>query len=73
MYPWFNIGRPEGQIRILLAVILIVLGTHSNWLVFSLGLILLYTGVNHHCPVYFAFKINETKYNGMGYPRGFIG
>jgi len=62
MYPWFNIGKTEGQVRILLAVILIVLGTHSNWIIVLLGLFVLYSGVNHHCPIYFAFKINETKY-----------
>lgn len=62
MYPWFNMGKAEGQLRILIAVLLIAFGTHSSWVFILIGAIMLYTGLHHHCPVYFAFKINETKY-----------
>jgi response regulator RpfG family c-di-GMP phosphodiesterase len=60
MQPW-NIGKIESQLRVLLAVLLIVIGSHSYWILIILGFIILFTGINHHCPVYSAFKINDTK------------
>lgn len=60
MASW-NVGKIEAQLRILLAVFLIVLGSHSYWILIIIGIILLFTGINYHCPVYSAFQINDAK------------
>ncbi|MFK5984894.1 MAG: HD domain-containing protein [Pseudomonadota bacterium] len=61
-----NIGKIEGQFRILLAIVLIVVGTHSYWVLFVFGLLLLLTGLKHYCPVYSVFNIN-TKIQQSNY------
>lgn len=61
MSPW-NMGKTEGQVRIILAILLIVSGSHSYWILSIIGLIILYTGINHHCPVYSVFKSDTAKH-----------
>ena len=56
-----NVGKIEGQVRILFAIFLIVIGSHSYWVISIIGLVILYTGINNFCPVYSVFKVNSAK------------
>jgi len=59
--PTWNIGKIEAWLRVSLAIFLIVLGSHSYWILIAIGLLILITGINHHCPVYAAFNMNESS------------
>jgi response regulator RpfG family c-di-GMP phosphodiesterase len=57
-----NLFKYENTIRISIGIVLITIASSlSLWLIFPIGLVMIYTGVSSHCPIYAALNINEEQ------------
>lgn len=56
-----NLGKSESRFRILIATVLIVIGTHTYWTISILGIFILFTGIYHYCPLYNFLNIDHKQ------------
>ncbi len=54
-----NVGTIEGYLRIILGMMMIIIGSHGMWFLFSVGVMIVATGTFHYCPMNHTMHIDS--------------